>query len=255
VEGTLGWLGKAAQEKRKVVQESIGAVNSEELIDKAWSGVKTGVKASSNAAHSASDLVARTATDVVHTKAVTAAASVGKSVLVGVGSTVIHAADTVISAAKGPEERVYPNRALGGTLLIEISGAPSADPPGCEDMTDLNKGMALYLRAFSACALHPLRAVAPSCPPYRPSCRVHRGARPVRGGGGRPVPLRRLRRHAPRPRLRRRHPRPLRRALRREGLPRDSRARPGAPALRAPRRARAHRPSLPTPWPPGQPWL
>jgi hypothetical protein len=130
VEGTIGWLGKAAQEKRKVVQESIGAVNSEELIDKAWSGVKTGVKASSNAAHSASDLVARTATDVVHTKAVTAAASVGKSVLVGVGSTVIHAADTVISAAKGPEERVYPNRALGGTLLIEISGAPSADPPG-----------------------------------------------------------------------------------------------------------------------------
>ncbi|KAJ1489409.1 hypothetical protein T484DRAFT_1780305, partial [Baffinella frigidus] len=151
MEGTLGWLGSAAKEKSKVVQDSINSVNKEELMDRAWTGVKTGVKASSTAAQSASDRISRTTTDFANTQAVSSAESFGKSVLVGavssagnfgksvlvgVGSSVINAADTVMNAAKGQEERHYPNRALGGVLLIEISGCIAARDPYVDEEDD-----------------------------------------------------------------------------------------------------------------------
>jgi len=43
-------------------------VNKEELMDRAWSNVKTSVKASSTVAWEASDRISRTATDVANTQ-------------------------------------------------------------------------------------------------------------------------------------------------------------------------------------------
>lgn len=141
VEGVVGWLGSTAKEQAqgasKTFQEKAGSINTDELMEKAWSGVKGGVKASTHYGKMVQD----TATHFANAEGVKTATGYGKTVLSTVGNTVINAAGQVLSGTDG---RVHPNRELGGVLGIEISGviivrSPDVDEdedPFCSDRFD-----------------------------------------------------------------------------------------------------------------------
>ena len=129
IEGTLGWLGSTAKEKAKAVSESI---NSDDLMDKAWSGVASGVKASSNAVSSASELASRTTNAVVNSQTISKVGRFGKDTFANVSNTVMSAAGSVLVNCKD-NDASHPNRSLGGVLSIELSGCVIQRDPHVDD--------------------------------------------------------------------------------------------------------------------------
>eukprot|EP00960_Hanusia_phi_P074804 768320-Hanusia_phi.AAC.2 len=129
IEGTLGWLGSTAKEKAKAVSETI---NSDDLMDKAWSGVASGVKASSHAVSSASELASRTTNAVVNSQTISKVGRFGKDTFANVSSTVMSAAGSVLASTRENDAQ-YPNRSLGGVLSIELSGCVIQRDPHVDD--------------------------------------------------------------------------------------------------------------------------
>ena len=155
-EGGLGWLGSTAttaaaraQETAKTTAQTVAqtaqnvkeTVTNEEfvdgVVDRAWSTAKSGVQVSGSVATSATNMAKNTTSAVVNSDVVNNVKAIGKSAAVTVGSNALKvmttAKTTLVGEDEIDEELLYPNRALGGVIAIEISGCIIQRDPHVDD--------------------------------------------------------------------------------------------------------------------------
>ncbi len=114
IEGTLGWLGGVAGGVKAAAMDSSTMLLSDDMVDKAWEGVKGTAKASKSVVCGS-------------TEAICHVTELGRAALVNV-------AEAVLPVSSGSSKDLFPNRSLGGVLAIELCGGlVQRDPLADED--------------------------------------------------------------------------------------------------------------------------
>ena len=115
IEGTIGWLGEVAGGVKAAALDS-SALLSDDIVDKAWEGVKGTAKASKTVVVGSTDAICHVT-------------ELGRAALVNV-------AEAVLPVTSDSAKDQYPNRTLGGILAIELCGAIVQRDPLAEEDDD-----------------------------------------------------------------------------------------------------------------------
>ena len=113
IEGTIGWLGGVAGGVKAAALDTSTHLISDDIVDKAWEGVKGTAKASKTVVVGSTDAICHVT-------------ELGRAALANV-------AEAVLPVTPSSKDR-FPNHSLGGVLAIELCGAiVQRDPLADED--------------------------------------------------------------------------------------------------------------------------